>query len=83
MPLGITRDLYCLQYPDSLAPLPLPVVPSLHSYVSEALSKDERGERMEALELYNQVLSTLSLGLGQVRNGTGPGMTELRNKLVK
>ncbi|CAI8030246.1 Spartin [Geodia barretti] len=53
------------------------------NYVSEALSKDERGERMEALELYNQVLSTLSLGLGQVRNGTGPGMTELRNKLVK
>jgi hypothetical protein len=53
------------------------------SYVSEALSKDERGERMEALELYNQVLSTLSLGLGQVRNGTGPGMTELRKKLVK
>ena len=38
---------------------------------------------MEALELYNQVLSTLSLGLGQVRNGTGPGMTELRKKLVK
>ena len=67
---------------------PLPHSPSLlfppsTSYVSEALSKDERGERMEALELYNQVLSTLSLGLGQVRNGTGPGMTELRKKLVK
>ena len=38
---------------------------------------------MEALELYNTVLSSLSLGLGQVRNGTGPGMAKLMRKMVK
>ena len=55
----------------------------LCSCVSEALARDEAGERMEALELYNKILSTVSLGLGQVRNGMGPGTAELRKKLKK
>lgn len=55
----------------------------LCSGVAEALGKDEEGDRMGALELYNNVLSAVSLGLGQVKNGMGPGMAELRKKLEK
>ena len=55
----------------------------MYRCVSEALARDEAGERMEALEVYNQVLSKISLGLGQVKNGAGPGMVELRKKLER
>ena len=51
--------------------------------MSEALGKDEAGDRMTALEIYNKVLSAVSLGLGQVKGGSGPGMAELRKKLEK
>ena len=54
------------------------------SGVAEALGKDEEGDRMAALELYHKVLTTISLGLGQVvAAGRGPGMVELRKKMEK
>ena len=53
------------------------------SGVLEALGKDEAGDRMAALELYNGILSSVSLGLGQVMKGVGPAMAELRKKLEK
>ena len=53
------------------------------SDVVKALGKDEVGDRMTALELYNKVLSSISLGLGQARNGTGVGLEELKRKLEK
>ena len=51
--------------------------------MSEALGKDEAGDRMAALELYNKVLATVCLGLGQVKSGREPAMVELRKKLEK
>ena len=50
--------------------------------MAEALGKDEAGDRMAALELYNKVLSSLSLGLGQVKRGD-TGMADLMRKMEK
>ena len=50
--------------------------------MAEALGKDEAGDRMAALELYNKVLSSLSLGLGQMKRGD-TGMADLMRKMEK
>ena len=50
--------------------------------MAEALGQDEAGDRMAALELYNKVLSSLSLGLGQVKRGD-TGMADLLRKMEK
>ena len=38
---------------------------------------------MTALDLYHGALSSLSLGLGQVKKGGDPAMAELRGKMEK
>jgi len=53
--------------------------------ITQALSVDERGERMEALELYNKALTTLRSGLATLcrEKGEDAGMRETRAKMER
>jgi len=53
--------------------------------ITQALSIDERGERMEALELYNKALTTLRSGLATLcrERGEDAGMRETRAKMER
>ena len=50
--------------------------------ITQALSVDERGERMEALELYNKALTALQSGLAKL-SGDDLRLKEIQGKMEK
>ena len=63
----------------------LPLILPMSRQITQALSIDERGERMEALELYNKALTTLRSGLATLcrERGEDAGMRETRAKMER
>ena len=53
--------------------------------VQRALKSDEKGERMTALELYNQALTTLQSGLKFIKTTQmmNSALTDLKQKMDK
>lgn len=45
-------------------------------FIAEALSEDEKGDRMAALELYNKSLSTIRSGLAVLQSSVGAEVSE-------
>ncbi len=55
-------------------------------YVNKALTVDETGDHMEALELYDSALSTLTSGLAVVqrcRAEGGPAVRDMQSKMER
>ena len=58
-------------------------------FIGEALTADEKGDRMNALELYNKSLSIIRSGLAALQSSVGsadpqdPQLHELRGKLER
>ena len=53
--------------------------------VQRALKSDEKGEKMSALELYNQALTTLQAGLKFIKSTqmTNTALLEFKDKMTK